>query len=775
MQQGSPSLRVAVAAMLAFLAWTADAQTAPSVRRCVKPQITSAYAGAVRRALEADQDVWGSELLRSGGPSYEKASRYLKPLLLAAKPGRRGKPQNLTDSGVYYVPFGWPAGGFGARTVALHVADGSQVVADRADGPKLTIRVGGERYGACLTRLATPRLYGGYLPILETQYVDGSGIRYRQESFAARIAGTRGLISFVRLSADARRSTRGVRITFRPSARNLRASPDGTTLERGPNTYLYLGEGARYDGSSVSYTLPPGTTASVYIGWFVDPQPSKPFTLDETSYDEARQRVVDFWTGQLGATATFLVPDQRVNDAERSLLIQNATLAWRYSVGNTYEELSTAEMMEAAQVMGEYGFQHVNEAILRTSFWRKLSKSANWNMGERLLASARYFMLFRDRTYLARHTPRLASYVARLGGRLAANGHRLLPRERFSADIGVRVFGLHSQAVVWEGLREIAAVWARTGRPGLAARARRIAAKLGTGLNHAWRKQAERLPDGSLFVPVRLVDGELPYRTLTASRSGSYWNLVMPYALASGLFRPGSPQAEGVLSYLFAHGSRILGLVRAGAYSLYGRARLPVSGTDQVYGLNVARFLADNDRPDQLAVSLYGQLAAGMTPGTYVSGEGATIAPIRGEYYRKMLLPPNAGSNSTFLETLRLMLVHETEGPRGVPNGLELAFATPRTWLRPGAHVQVTGAPTSFGPLSYQLNVADGEIDASLDIPRSASLRTLRLRLRLPAGRRLMGLTLNGRPYRRVDRRSSTIDLSGRRGHLELVARYARG
>src|SRR5207244_5436588 len=129
------------------------------------------------------------------------------------------------------------------------------------------------------------------------------------------------------------------------------------------------------------------------------------------------------------------------------------------------------------------------------------------------------------------------------------------------------------------------------------------------GLNRAWRRKASRLSDGSLFVPVRLVDGERPYRTLTESRPGSYWNLVMPYALASGLFRPRSPQAEGVIEYLLSHGSRILGLVRAGAYSLYGKSRFPVSGTDQVYGLNVARFLADNDRPEHLLLILYGQLA----------------------------------------------------------------------------------------------------------------------------------------------------------------------
>jgi hypothetical protein len=777
-QQGAPFLRLgAVAVVSATIALSAAAWTgspaAATARACAKPEITSAYAGSVRRALRADRDVWGNELLRSpGGPSYDRAARYLKPLMLAAAPGR-GRSRPLTDSGVYYIPFGWPAGGFGARTVALHVADGSEVLADRADGPKLTLTVGHERYGACLSRLSTPQLDDGYQPILETKYVDASGVRYRQESFAGRIPQHHGLVSFIRLTTDASRSDRDVRIRFTPSQRHLRLSPAGTTLVRGPNAYVYLGEGAEFDGRSIAYTLPARATGTFYLGWFVEPRPSKPFVLDEASYEAAKQKVIDFWTQQLGEAATFDVPEQRVDDAERSLLIQNATLAWRYSVGNTYEEFSTAEMMEVAQVMGEYGFAHVDEAILRTSFWRKLSKSANWNMGERLLASARYCLLFHDRAYLTRHTPELASYVAQLGNRLAANGHRLLPRERYSADIGVRVFGLHSQAVVWEGLRTMATVWARAGHPELAQRARRIAAKLGIGLNRAWRKKAARLPDGSLFVPVRLVDGEGPYRALTASRSGSYWNLVMPYALASGLFAPRSPQADGVLSYLFAHGSRILGLVRAGAYSLYGKSRLPVSGTDQVYGLNVARFLAANDRPDQLVLSLYGQLAAGMTAGTYVSGEGATIAPIRGEYYRKMLLPPNAGSNSTFLETLRLALVHEVERPQGVPNGLELAFGTPRAWLRPGREIIVSEAPTSFGPLSYHLSALDREIDGSIDVPRSPALRTVRLRLRLPVGRRLTAVTVNGRPYRRLDRQLATIDLSGHSGTLAIVARLA--
>src|SRR5207245_53503 len=100
-------------------------------------------------------------------------------------------------------------------------------------------------------------------------------------------------------------------------------------------------------------------------------------------------------------------------------------------------------------------------------------------------------------------------------------------------------------------------------------------------LRRAVAASQRRLPDGTLFLPVRLLDPERPYDSVTQERAGSYWNLVAPYALASGLFAPSSPQARGALAYLRAHGSRLLGLVRAGAYALYGRgAPFPVSGTD---------------------------------------------------------------------------------------------------------------------------------------------------------------------------------------------------
>src|SRR5206468_6153087 len=171
-----------------------------------------------------------------------------------------------------------------------------------------------------------------------------------------------------------------------------------------------------------------------------------------------------------------------------------------------------------------------------------------------------------------------------------------------------------------------------------------------------------------------------------------------------------------------------------------GGARHPVSGSNPVYGLNVARFMADNDEAGQLVLSLYGELAAAMAPGTFVSGEGVSIAPLAGGHYRSMYLPPNGASNAAFLETLRLMLIHETIDRGGAPRGLELAFATPRAWLRPGQSIQVRAMPTSFGRISYTIDSQEGSAHVSLTVPDRVPLRSLKLRLRLPGGQRISGV-----------------------------------
>ena len=741
----------------------------PGRKACSAPRLTSPYVQRVTSTLRARQDVWGNALLASpSGPTYEGARRYLNPLLLA----KGAKGASLTESGVHYVPFSGQVGTAGSGSMALHVADGSQVLAQRAAGRSLTISVGSrgsERYGSCLSRLTTPRLADGYLPILETRYVDAGGVRYRQESFAARIGHTRSLVSFVRLSVDARDVAVGpTKVRFIPSESGLAAN--GSRLERGNDAHLVFGPGGRFDGSSVSYELEAEDERTFYVAWLSSPSPTSSLTLDDRAYNAARESLIRHWQGRLAQGMTIEVPERRVLDARRSLLIQNLGLTWRYSLGNPYQQFSYPEGIDVAQVLGTHGFADVSRAILLRSLGQEPTRYPNWKIAQKLVGSALYYSLYRDGSYVKQATPVLRGYVAELGRQIAANPRGMLQRERFSSDIKDSVFGLHSQAVAWQGLQGMARVWRETGYASLAARSEALAARLESGLRWAVRRSQQRLPDGSLFIPARLLDREQPYGSVTETRSGGYWNLVMPYALASGLFAPESSEANGALRYMLLHGSRLLGLVRAGAYSLYGLNPVyPTSGVNPVYGLNVARILADNDRPDQLVLSLYGQLAAGMAPGTFVSGEGLSVAPLARGYHRSMYLPPNGASNASFVETLRLMLVHETRDREGRPRGLELAYSTPRAWLRRGGQIVVRKAPTSFGSLTFAIQSTGASARVVVEVPTRAVPRRLSLRLRLPRGNRISEVTLDGRPYVRFDVRRETIDLSGRSGHLELV------
>ena len=701
---------------------------------------------AAMSALKARQDVWGDRLLAlPNGPTYEGAARNLAPLLFARGPGG----VSLTDSGVYYLPFSVPAGPQGAASVELHVADGSEILERRAGGPSLAVFVGvsgGERYGSCLVRLTPAALADGYLPILETRYVDAAGVRYGQESFAGRLPGSDALVSLVRLTADAHAASSGATIRFATSG----------------------------GGAPVTVAVARGDTATAYVAWPGAASSPRTATLDAATYDAARTAVVRYWQQRLSEGTIVSVPEQRVENALRALQIQDLVLTWRYSIGNAYEEFSFPEGPDVALVMAEQGFPAVARSILETSLTRPSEPYGSWKRGERLLDSAAYYRLNRDRSYIDHATPVLQSYVAALGSQIDDSKSGLLDRERYSSDIPDSVLGLHSQTVAWAGLRAMASVWAETGHASLAATSRRLATRLGSGLRRAVHASERRLGDGSLFLPARLLDDEKPYGSLVEARSGSYWNLVVPYALASGFFAPGGSEANGAWRYMTLHGSRLLGLVRAGAYALYGRsAPFPVSGTDEVYGNSVSRFLADNDRADQLVLSLYGELAAAMTPNTFVAGEGASVAPLKGQRYRSMYLPPNGASNGTFLETLRLMLVHETRNGDGEPRGLQLAYATPRAWLQPGKRIEVRRAPTSFGPVSFSIAAATGSVHVTVDVPSRAAPKALSLRLRLPHGSRLTRVTVGGRPWQRFDRASGTIDLTGQKGTVELTADYA--
>ena len=157
--------------------------------------------------------------------------------------------------------------------------------------------------------------------------------------------------------------------------------------------------------------------------------------------------------------------------------------------------------------MGELGYAGVARSIMVTSLTRKDTPYPNWKIGKRLLGSALHYRPTRDRAYVDGATPTLRRYVDELGRQIADGGTGLLGRERYSSDIDEQVLGLHSQATVWQGLRAMGRVWAELGNADLARRCETLAELLEAGLRRAVASSQRRLPDGSLFVPARLLDG----------------------------------------------------------------------------------------------------------------------------------------------------------------------------------------------------------------------------------------------------------------------------
>ena len=331
-------------------------------------------------------------------------------------------------------------------------------------------------------------------------------------------------MSFIRLDVDARRaSAKAVQVRLKPSVRKLRS-------------VLAFSRGGTVKRSVLTYRVKRGTRRTIYLAWINYPG-RRTLAVDAARYERARGAVVAYWTRRLQEGTQITVPERRVNDAYRNLLIQNLLLTWRYSIGNPYEQFSFPEGVDVAEVMGELGYAGVARSIMRTSLTRKDEPYPNWkwangSSGPRSTTASpatvttstarRRCCAATSTSSVARSAPAAPASSAGSGTpRTSGRGARAaLPGNRLAGPPG------DGPCLVGDGNAEL-------GR-----RCAALAKRLETGLRRAVASSQRRLGDGSLFIPARLLDREPAYASLTQARLGSYWNLVMPYALASGSSLP---------------------------------------------------------------------------------------------------------------------------------------------------------------------------------------------------------------------------------------------
>ena len=242
---------------------------------------------------------------------------------------------------------------------------------------------------------------------------------------------------------------------------------------------------------------------------------------------------------------------------------------------------------------------------------------------------------------------------------------------------------------------------------------------------------------------------------ITGTRLGSYWNLVMPQVLFSGVFPANSQTAGDILRYIQTRGGLCMGMVRV--QSARG-AWVNEQNIDDLYTTRYVLALLERDEPDRALVTFYGKLAQGMTRDTFIDGESSGIEPLD-KFGRQMGLPPNSTANASFLLLLRYMLVQDYDfDDDGRADTLRLCFATPRRWLEDGKEIVVERAPTQFGNVSFRIksDLKHNRVTAEIDLPPRAPKHTL-LRLRLPEGQKISSANM---PIAAAE----TLDLSGQEG-----------
>jgi hypothetical protein len=149
-----------------------------------------------------------------------------------------------------------------------------------------------------------------------------------------------------------------------------------------------------------------------------------------------------------------------------------------------------------------------------------------------------------DRRLLEQSTPGLTWALRELEAHQIRSGPaagRLLP-EALSSDQSAPVDNVTSQLVAWQGLRAMARVWTATAHRRLAVRATVLADRLEAALRRAVPRAIVTMSDGSLFLPYSLANGTRPFDQISASRLGSYWNLVVPYAFGLRFLPAGEPR-----------------------------------------------------------------------------------------------------------------------------------------------------------------------------------------------------------------------------------------
>jgi hypothetical protein len=770
------------------------------------------------------RDLWGEAAIKQpGGPTYEFFRDLLPPLRYVDARFR-----------CYPIVLSAPSN----PTKARLVSDGSSVnVRERSltwsheQGTPCLFFMGDKRepFGQDLAKLQGPTFADGYLPIVRMTYTT-QGSTWEQESFCSTDAALADygavFVKFTLKSANPVRWTmpkvraerqdeavKGVenvenlRLISQPYDDKIEAWFEGPALyklDKGRVMAPAVSQDEQFAAMKEGKAAEKGAAqvlAISYPGWITNPgrgaiiapvkigesvyvtvftkkiDPAKlTVKLTPEEYEKQRAQCAKTWNDLLHAGIDIETPEAVVNNAWRASVIGNFMLitgdALHYSACNQYDGIYIGEGGDAIFGLGLYGHHADAQRLMPAQFKSRRAGLEFHRAAFKLQMLAKCYRLHPDPEYVKRLEPMWQKEIEIiLKGREASSG--MLPKEQYCGDVHTFVYSLNSNANCWRALRDMSVLCAETGRTEQAQQLAQVASEYRKIILAALDKAMDRSVNPP-FVPVALSGEEDPHVPIWGTTMGSYWNLMIHYILASGVFTPESKAAEDVLRYTEQNGGLCMGMLRARATP--GNFWVEGPRANDLYGLRRNLVLLQRDEVDLALVTFYGKLAQGMARDTFIGCEGSSLVPLD-QFGRQMALPPNSSANTNYLQTLRYLLVQDPDlDDDDKPETLRLAFATPKAWLKQGGEIKIERAPTAFGDVSFAIHsdVDKGKVTADISLPQHAPSKTL-LRLRVPDGYEVKTASAGSTELMvQSTPNGPVIDLTKLTGKIQIVANVVR-
>ncbi|MCD9022416.1 discoidin domain-containing protein [Cohnella silvisoli] len=572
------------------------------------------------------------------------------------------------------------------------------------------------------------------LPIVTCTYDDFDGLQYEQTVYGASLnqSPTELVYAYSRMKVtNPGASSKTIGLRFRKNTTSVSAD--------------------------WSLVIPAGGSQSVYI--------KVPFTfasitkVDAIEYDFNYNYVRDYWTNLLSQGMTVNTPEQRVNEAYRawrSYAFLNADGQNLFDGSGFYDMEYGYSAQHQIRALDQDGYHADADVYLRKSL-SQVSPAGLYtenfgvaDQGALLTSLAHHYKLTRDAAFMSYAKPivvNMANWIKNTRAAQTGTGalHGLIYYAPY-ADHPAPAYAYFTDTSLCKGLEDAIEALQLAGYTADAnlfvAEAADYRSDILASMN-----ASVFVHDGFTYLPMF----PQTHEAILASnyRADDYYGMNLSMVLDTNFLDPNSTLAQILINTLEKRGGLSLG-------ALAWRG-----GIDHAYALGYLDNVMQRNETEKGVLGLYGWLAYGVSQDTY--GGVEITNHLFGDNHPTL---PHGFSNGEQMRLLQMMLL------RTVGNELIVGQSIPRNWFEDGKTIQVQNAPSKFGPLSYTMssNAASNKITVTLTPPTRNAPSSIKVKLRHPQSKSIVGVTVNGVTHTNFS--GETITLQGLSGTTTLVANY---